>query len=90
MTEDKTAILGGKGMLGTDLAAVCRQDGIAYEVFDLPDFDITDTGQLEEVVKSHSEIINCAAYTNVDGAEAERELAYQVNAEAVEHPQQAE
>jgi dTDP-4-dehydrorhamnose reductase len=84
MTEDKTAILGGKGMLGTDLAAVCRQDGIAYEVFDLPDFDITNNGRLTEVVKTHSDIVNCAAYTNVDGAETERELAYKVNAESVE------
>jgi dTDP-4-dehydrorhamnose reductase len=83
MTSDRTAILGGKGMLGTDFAAACRQNDIAYEVFDLGDFDITDAGQLAEVVKSHNEIVNCAAYTNVDGAETERELAYKVNAEAV-------
>jgi dTDP-4-dehydrorhamnose reductase len=78
-----TAILGGRGMLGTDLAAACRQKGIAYEVFDLPEFDITNAGQLDEVIKNHDAIINCAAYTNVDGAETERELAYKVNAEAV-------
>ncbi len=85
MTDDKSrvAILGGRGMLGTDLAAACRQNGIAYEVFDLPDFDITNTEQLAEVVKNYGEIVNCAAYTNVDGAETERELAYKVNAEAV-------
>jgi len=84
MTEDRTAIFGGKGMLGTDLAAACRQNGIAYEVFDLPDFNITDTGQLAEVVKNFNEIVNCAAYTNVDGAETECEIAYKVNTEAVE------
>jgi dTDP-4-dehydrorhamnose reductase len=84
MTEDRAAILGGKGMLGTDLAAACRQNGIGYKVFDLPDFDITDTVQLAEVVKNHNEIVNCAAYTNVDRAETERELAYKVNARAVE------
>jgi dTDP-4-dehydrorhamnose reductase len=83
MTEDRTAILGGRGMLGTDLAAAFHQNGIDYEVFDLPDFDITDNRQLAEVVKNYREIVNCAAYTNVDGAETERELAYKVNAEAV-------
>lgn len=81
--KNRTAILGGRGMLGTDLAAACRQNGIDYEVFDLPDFDITDAGQLAEVVKHYGDIVNCAAYTNVDGAETEREAAYKVNAEAV-------
>ncbi len=82
--QDSIAILGGRGMLGTDLATACRQKGIAHEVFDLPDFDITDAGQLAEVIKNHREIINCAAYTNVDGAESHRELAYRINAESVE------
>jgi dTDP-4-dehydrorhamnose reductase len=83
MTEGITAILGAKGMLGTDLAAACRQNGIDFEVFDLPDFDVTDTKQLAEVVKDFDGIVNCAAYTNVDGAEMEHKLAYKINAEAV-------
>lgn len=84
MTKDQgaIAILGGRGMLGTDLAAACRQNSIACEVFDLPEFDITNTGQLAEVVNNFDEIVNCAAYTNVDGAETHRELAYKVNSEA--------
>ncbi len=85
MTKERSAIaiLGGRGMLGTDLAAACRQKGIAYEVFDLPDFDITDSSQLAGVVDGYNAIVNCAAYTDVDGAETHRELAYKVNAEAV-------
>ena len=78
-----TAILGGRGMLGTDLAAACRQNSIACDVLDLPDFDITDDKQLSEIVEKCDVIVNCAAYTDVDGAEAESVLAHRINAQAV-------
>jgi len=83
MAKQTIAILGGNGMLGTDLAKTCELQGFAVRVFDLPRFDITDAEQLKEVVASADSIINCAAYTNVDGAESEADLAYQVNAVAV-------
>ena len=76
------AILGGRGMLGTDLAKICGQEGFDVKVFDLPEFDITNSQQLKEAVESAKIIVNCAAYTNVDGAETETKLAHQVNAEA--------
>jgi dTDP-4-dehydrorhamnose reductase len=79
----RIAILGGRGMLGTDLAIICKQQGFVVKIFDLPGFDITDYQQLKQAVGAGGIIINCAAYTNVDGAESEAELAYQVNAEAV-------
>jgi dTDP-4-dehydrorhamnose reductase len=78
------AILGGRGMLGTDLADICKQHGFDVKVFDLPDFDIRNSKQLKQAVGAADIIVNCAAYTNVDGAESEAELAHQVNAEAVE------
>jgi dTDP-4-dehydrorhamnose reductase len=80
---DKVAILGGKGMLGSDIAEECGRRRIPFEVFDLPEFDITNDSQLFGVVKKHRTIINCAAYTNVDKAETETEKAMQVNTEAV-------
>ena len=70
-------------MLGSDLALACQKRGFNTTVFDLPDFDITNYGQLEAVVKGTSIIVNCAAYTDVDKAESEADLAYQVNATAV-------
>jgi len=81
--DTRIAILGGRGMLGTDLARICEQQGFNVEVFDLPEFDITNSRQLKEAVDAAKTIVNCAAYTNVDGAENEAEKAYQVNAEAV-------
>ena len=80
--DSMIAILGGRGMLGTDLTKICGQEGFDVKVFDLPEFDITDSKQLKEAVGSAKIIVNCAAYTNVDGAESETKSAYQVNAEA--------
>jgi dTDP-4-dehydrorhamnose reductase len=82
MAEERVVILGGRGMLGSDLAFAC-QKSFDTIVLDLPDFDITNYQQLEQVVRDAALVVNCAAYTDVDGAETETELAYRVNAEAV-------
>ncbi len=83
MAEDTVAILGGKGMLGTDLARECTKQGIHFEVFDLPEFDITNERHLGKAIRDAKAIINCAAYTDVEKAESETNPAYQVNAVAV-------
>jgi len=83
MAKQSVAILGGRGMLGSDLALACEEQGIKSKVFDLPEFDITNSQQLKEAVASAEAVVNCAAYTNVDGAESEYDLAYAVNATAV-------
>ena len=83
MAEDTVAILGGKGMLGTDLALECTKQGINCEVFDLPEFDITNEQYLGKAIRDAKAVINCAAYTNVEKAESEANLAYQVNGTAV-------
>jgi dTDP-4-dehydrorhamnose reductase len=82
-TDTRIVILGGRGMLGSDLATACRQQGHEPIVLDLPQFDITRTEHLEQAVRGAGIIVNCAAYTNVDGAESQAELARRVNAEAV-------
>ena len=79
----KIAVLGGRGMLGSDLVSACRQRGFDPIVLDLPEFDITNSNQLQQAVAGAEIIVNCAAYTNVDRAESQAELAYRVNAEAV-------
>lgn len=49
--------------------------------------DITNLDDIRHFVKEHeiTIIINCAAYTNVDGAETNQELAELLNAKAVEN-----
>lgn len=79
----RISVLGGRGMLGTDLVNMCTQTGFETCVFDLPDFDMTNYTQLKQLVGQSNLIINCAAYTNVDKAESEEYAAYKINAEAV-------
>jgi len=83
MAEDRVAILGGKGMLGSDLALACQQQRLITTVLDLPEFDITNENHLTGALKEVDAVINCAAYTNVEKAESETEPAYKVNGEAV-------
>jgi dTDP-4-dehydrorhamnose reductase len=77
-------IVGANGMLGRDLTALLgdRARGV-----DLGDMDITSLESTERVVKAlrPSVVVNCAAYTDVDGCETNRELAMKVNGEGVGH-----
>lgn len=76
-------ILGGRGMLGGDVTKIAAGRGWGVQVYDLPEFDITDESQVQGVVSQSEVIVNCAAYTNVEKAESEIELANQVNGYAV-------
>lgn len=77
------ALLGGSGMLGTDLDICLQSQGYQTRLYDLPEFDLTDPDQVRDVVSTADAVINCAAYTNVDGAESNEAMAMAVNAEAV-------
>lgn len=63
------------------------KDGRECELFayDRDDLDITDKTLLRDAFKKSKPdiVINCSAYTNVDLAESERDLAFKINAEAV-------
>ncbi|MEN6425508.1 MAG: dTDP-4-dehydrorhamnose reductase [Phycisphaerales bacterium] len=83
MGRQIAAILGGRGMLGTELAAACRSRGYEVRIHDLPEFDISSIVHLRQAVDPADAVVNCAAYTNVDGAESQPQLAHRVNAEAV-------
>ena len=83
MRNTRLAIIGGRGMLGTDLTSACARGGFEPVVLDLPAFDLTNADHVRRAVSRADLIVNCAAYTNVDGAESNAELAYQVNADAV-------
>lgn len=78
-------VTGANGQLGSEL----RKVGFTAldEVFftDVTELDITDYPAVEHFVKEHEidTIINCAAYTAVDRAEEEPELAEKINAQAV-------
>ncbi|HPS54555.1 MAG TPA: sugar nucleotide-binding protein, partial [Sedimentisphaerales bacterium] len=83
MANVKIALLGGRGMLGTDVAELFLKNKLDVTVFDLPNWDICACADIKKAVESADIIINCAAYTNVDLAESQSELAYKINADAV-------
>ncbi len=76
----KLALIGANGMLARMVRHVAPS---ACDVtsLDLPDFDITDRDMVLSAMKRLRPhvILNCAAYTNVDGCETNEELALRVN-----------
>ena len=76
----KILLLGCNGQLGLSLADCTPSEHTVIGV-DLPDLDITDAGAILELCKSTKPdvIVNVAAYTAVDQAEAEPEIATAVN-----------
>ena len=83
MDKGVVLIFGGRGMLGSDLATVCAESGYDVRVCDVPEFDLTNAAQVRDAVGQAEAVINCAAYTDVDGAEEHRDVAHRVNGEAV-------
>lgn len=83
----KLWIVGANGLVGRNLRALCKERKIACVTTGRGEGDITDREALsafaDDACPTH--IINAAAYTAVDQAEKERELAFQVNAKGPEN-----
>ncbi|MSR05490.1 MAG: dTDP-4-dehydrorhamnose reductase [Gemmatimonadetes bacterium] len=79
----RVLLLGASGMLGRDLVAAAPP-GIDLRPQSHQDVDITDAAQVNRAVVSARPdiVINTACYTNVDGAEAEKDLAFRTNGAA--------
>ncbi|WP_076792279.1 dTDP-4-dehydrorhamnose reductase [Chlorobium sp. KB01] len=75
-------VAGSRGQLGSELKRVSGLTGSHhYYFYDLPELDITNAAQVEEICRLHSiqAIVNCAAYTAVDKAESDSASAFLVN-----------
>ena len=84
-------IVGSNGQLGHDLMAQARQRGWIPTGADMPVCDITDRQSVERAIESAGPadvpvdiMINAAAYTAVDKAESEPEIAFAVNRDGAE------
>jgi dTDP-4-dehydrorhamnose reductase len=77
-------VTGAGGMLGQRVVAEARDLGHSASGTDLQDLDLTDEAAVRDRVAAEEPdaIINCAAYTDVDGAESHEELAMRVNGDA--------
>jgi len=76
-------LVGNKGMLGSDLEFLLKEEEVDFVGTDL-DVDITDPKAVSRFLdnnRSVTSIVNCAAYTDVEKAEDEKEKAFKINAE---------
>ena len=75
-------VAGASGMLGTDLVAALASRGEAVTGLDRAGLDVTDAASVTDAITRHRPdvVVNCAAWTAVDDAEASEEQALAVNA----------
>jgi dTDP-4-dehydrorhamnose reductase len=78
----KLLVTGAAGMLGFDVLRVGEAAGHNLVAVDVGDFDITDADAVGQALEriAPDAVLNCAAWTDVDGAESHREQAFAVNA----------
>lgn len=79
-------VSGGYGQLGFEINRLSSEYPAFEFIFsDRDSLDITDPGAVEKAFEQYRPVyfINCAAYTAVDKAETERDIALAINATAV-------
>ncbi|MEV7524698.1 dTDP-4-dehydrorhamnose reductase [Streptomyces sp. NPDC091371] len=76
-------VTGAAGMLGRDVLAVLGEEGIEAVGLGRTDLDITDRAAVRAAVEGVAVVVNCAAWTDVDGAESAEDAATAVNGTGV-------
>ncbi|PLX13271.1 MAG: dTDP-4-dehydrorhamnose reductase [Marinilabiliales bacterium] len=85
-------VTGANGQLGSEINAIKEEyPGFNFLFTDIQELDLTKKSEVEQYISSNSVdvCLNCAAYTAVDKAEDDRDLAMLVNADAVKILSQA-
>src|SRR5919197_2329796 len=77
-------LIGGSGQVGTELGLLSLPPGVRVVAPKRDQLDLSDSSQIASCISSHdwALVINAAAYTKVDGAETEQELAFAINGTA--------
>lgn len=78
-------VTGANGQLGTHMRLLAPSSNHKWFFTDVAELDITSAEAVDAFVDANavSLIVNCAAYTNVDRAESEEDIALRINADAV-------
>ncbi len=82
MSNSGIRVSGASGMLGRELVAQCaRRDADARSLHGPDELDITDAEAVSETLRREAPVvvINATGYTDVDGAETNREEAERIN-----------
>lgn len=82
---DRIVITGAGGQVGGFLAGEAARRGREVSALTHKQWDITDPLAAERFISEDDLVINCAAFTNVDAAEAEPDAAYAINATGPEN-----
>ena len=78
-------VVGAGGMLGQDVVRAAGDGAVALSRAEL---DVTERGAVLDALRGAT-VINCAAFTDVDGAEAQSEAAHGVNADGARNVAEA-
>ena len=81
----KILVTGGNGQLGSALRLASAESSHRYIFTDIEELDITSKSAIRAFVAENGidAVVNCAAYTAVDAAEENEELADMINHKAV-------
>ncbi len=82
MSSETILVTGATGQLGRHVALSAGSSQDSWIFVSSSELDITDSQAVERFFDSHriSAVVNCAAYTNVEGAEDDMPAARRVNA----------
>ncbi len=80
----KVLITGASGQIAKEISDTCPKS-VSLHPYSKSELDISDHKQTQNMIRSLSPdiVINTAAYTNVDQAEIDKELAYEINSYAL-------
>lgn len=83
----KTLITGANGMLARAAVQYCQEIGDEVIALTRQELDIANREAVFDLFEREKfdAVLNCAAYTNVDGAETNEEICYQANVTGVEN-----
>jgi dTDP-4-dehydrorhamnose reductase len=80
----RVLVTGAGGMLGRDVLRACDHASIECAGLPRAELDVTDPQACVEAIGAHrpDAVVNCAAWTDVDGAEEHEDTALAINGEA--------
>ena len=83
----RVIVTGARGLVGRAVTRHCADSGDDVLSYGHKDLDITDRDTVRQIIPGNQPdvVINCAAWTNVDACESDRERAFAANAAGPEN-----